>query len=191
MVTMRRTIFLIAVLLAGQTGFSRAAPEPRASSPERVHLQLSERVIGAGETLWFQGTLLGDPSLSTVLYAEVLNRAGVVVQGIFAVEDGVARGQLSLPDTLSGGWYQVRAYTQWMRNEGPTAFATRPLLVVNAYEDQLSVSASGQRASERQASFREEGAEATVQITLDQARYQPREPVKMRLQLADAARARG
>ena len=182
-----RIILLIACIVSGQNGFSQSAvTEPRASSPERVQLQLSERVVGAGETLWFQGTLRGDPSLSTVLYAEVLNRAGAVVQGIFAVEDGVARGQLSLPDTLSGGWYQVRAYTQWMRNEGPAAFATRPLLVVNAYEDRLSASASGQRTSERAAGS-PQGAEGTLRIILDQVRYSPREPVTMRLQLTDAA----
>ena len=187
LVTMQRMIF-IACVLSAQTGFwPPAFAEPRAPSPERVHLQLSERVIGAGETLWFQGTLRGDPSRSTVLYAEVLNRAGAVVQGIFAVEDGMARGQLSLPDTLSGGWYQVRAYTQWMRNEGPSAFATQPLLVVNAYEDRLSASAPGQRTSERPASPRGEGAEEAVRITLDRARYSPREPVTMRLQLTGAA----
>ena len=184
---MQRMIF-IACVLSAQTGFwPPAFAEPRAPSPERVHLQLSEHVIGAGETLWFQGTLRGDPSRSTVLYAEVLNRAGAVVQGIFAVEDGVARGQLSLPDTLSGGWYQVRAYTQWMRNEGPSAFATQPLLVVNAYEDRLSASAPSQRTSERPASPRGEGAEEAVRITLDRARYSPREPVTMRLQLTGAA----
>ncbi len=144
--------------------------------------------MGAGETLWFQGTLRGDPSLSTVLYAEVLNRAGAVVQGIFAIEDGVARGQLRLPDTLSGGWYQVRAYTQWMRNEGPIAFATQPLLVVNAYEDRLSASASDQRTPEPPANSRQ-AAEEAVQIELDQGRYQPRELVTVRLQLADATQS--
>ncbi len=188
MVTMQRMIFFVTCVLFAQSGFSSSAfTEPRASFSERVHLQLSERVVGAGETLWFQGTLRGDPSRSTVLYAEVLNRAGAVVQGIFAVEDGVARGQLSLPDTLSGGWYQVRAYTQWMRNEGPIAFATQPLLVVNAYEDRLSASAPGQRTSERPASPRGDGAEEAVRITLDRARYSPREPVTMRLQLTGAA----
>ena len=188
LVTMQRIVIFIAGILSAQTGFSNLAfAKPLASSSERVHLQLSERVIGAGETLWFQGTLRGDPSRSTVLYAEVLNRAGAVVQGIFAVEDGVARGQLSLPDTLSGGWYQVRAYTQWMRNEGPSAFATQPLLVVNAYEDRLSASAPGQRTSERPASPRGEGAEEAVQIKLDQARYRPRESVTVRLQLTGAA----
>ena len=189
LVTMRRIIIFIACVFGSSGLWHPAFAEPSASSPERVHLQLSERVIGAGETLWFQGTLRGNPSLSTVLYAEVLNRAGAVVQGIFAVEDGVAWGQLSLPDTLSGGWYQVRAYTQWMRNEGPSAFATQPLLVVNAYEDRLSasVSASDQRTSEPPASSRGDGAEEAVRITLDRARYSPREPVTMRLQLTGAA----
>ena len=178
---MRQTFFLLIGILGGHTAFTSAAP--LVSSPERVHLQLSEPVVGAGEALWFQGTLHGDPALSTVLYAEVLNRAGAVVQGIFAIEDGVARGQLNLPDTLSGGWYQVRAYTQWMRNEGPATFATQPLLVVNPYEDQLR--AAGQGAAGSSESPKPVNSQQEVRVTLDKSRYRPRETVAIRLQLAD------
>lgn len=160
-----------------------ATPDESVPPSERVHLQLSEPVIGTGEILWFQGTLWGGSPRSTVLYAEVLSQAGAVVQGIFAIEDGVARGQLRLPDTLSGGWYQVRAYTQWMRNEGPAAFATQPLLVVNPYEDQLR--ASGQPAPGQREDTGLTDSKSEVQITLDKARYQPREPMTVRLQLAD------
>ncbi len=186
LVIMRRTLFLIIATLSWQIESLPAAGLDSLGAPgERVHLQVSEEVIGAGETLWFQGALRGDNSRSTVLYAEVLNQIGAVVQGIFAIEDGVAQGQLKLSDTLSGGWYQVRAYTQWMRNEGPTAFATQPLLVVNPYEDQLSASGSDQRALNGREGAMNERAQAMVQIKLDKSHYQPREPVAIRLQLAD------
>lgn len=181
---MRRTFLsIVGILLVGPIGYAHAATADLSVLPsEQVHLQLSEQVIGAGETLWFQGTLWGDTPRSTVLYVEVLNRAGAVVQGIFPAEDGVARGQVSLPDTLSGGWYQVRAYTQWMRNEGPAAFATQPLLVVNPYEDQLRASSQPGRSGNTAST----DSKPEVQITLDKARYQPREPVTVRLQLTGA-----
>ncbi len=181
-------ILLACALICPVQPLGATVPERPLSPSERVHLQLSERVIGTGETLWFQGTLGGDNPRSTVLYVEVLNQGGAVVQGIFAIEEGVARGQLSLPDTISGGWYQVRAYTQWMRNEGPATFATQTLLVVNPYEDQLS--ALGQRTA-GPANAAQAVSEGDVRIALNKTSYHPREPVTIRLQLKeDAQQAR-
>ncbi|MGB3852111.1 MAG: hypothetical protein WA958_19250 [Tunicatimonas sp.] len=178
---MRQTLFILAGLLLGPAALLFATSTKAPTAPgERVFLQTSEQVIGAGETLWLQATLYGDAPRSTVLYAEVLNRSGAVVQGIFLIEDGVGEGQLSLPDTLSGGWYQVRAYTQWMRNEGPATFATQPLLVVNPYEDELRASGQGTTRQVGGAPTKE-----AVQIKLNKTYYQPREPVVVRWQLTD------
>ena len=188
MVTMLLTLSLVLSALgawpAPPSEQTQLVAQQLTESPERVHLQLSEHVIATGETLWFQGILEGDAPRSTVLYVEMLNRGGAVVQEIFAIQEGVARGQLSVPDTLSGGWYQVRAYTQWMRNEDPVAFATQVLLVVNPYEDQLRV--SEQQPSGQFRNLGQADAKDAVRVTLDKASYRPRETVMVRLQLADA-----
>ena len=101
---------------------------------EQIYVQLSEEVVGAGEPLWFQAHITHPDTsrtLSRVVYLELFNQQqAAVVQGIYSAAYGVASGQLTLPDTL-GGWYQLRAYTQAMRNGHLSNFFTQPILVVD------------------------------------------------------------
>ena len=152
--------------------------------PERVQLQLSEAVVAAGETLWFQGFLLGDSAESTVLYVELMSRAGAVAQGIYPIKKGVMQGQLTLPDTLSGGWYQVRAYTQWMRNFGEASFWSHPLLVINPYEA-LAESTPALSAPGEKEPARASGSGLTV--ALNQTQFRPREPMSVTISLKDTS----
>lgn len=128
---------------------------------ESLRVQLSEEVIAAGEELWFQALLSTDNTQaeagveSKVLYVEVLNRSQVVLQGIYSIKNSIARGQLQIPDTLSGGWYQLRAYTQWMRNFGD--YNAQPLLIVNPYEESLAVQQSRQSSFTKDITFFPEG----------------------------------
>ena len=161
---------------------SRGAVYQEKPVPEKVQLQLSEEVIASGATLWFRGFLLGDSAESKVLYVELMSREGAVVQGIYPIRKGVAQGQFSLPDTLSGGWYQVRAYTQWMRNFGESTFWSHPLLVINPYAD-LEKSASPPAAPEDKEPARASGSGLTV--ALDQTQVRPREPVSVTIGLKD------
>ena len=148
---------------------------------ERVHLQLSETVVAAGETLWLQGLLKGEAK-SAALYVEVLNRGGTVWQGIFPVQEQVAQGNIPVPDTLASGWYQVRAYTQWMRNAGATAFATRPLLVINPYRETKQI-ISGAPPSAETSEPASTGLPHEISVTLDQKSYRPRDSVAVTLRL--------
>lgn len=152
---------------------------------ERVALQLSEEVIATGKTLWLQGTLGGEHAGSRVLYVELLNQERAVVQGIFPIKNGLARGQLAIPDTLSGGWYQLRAYTQWMRNFGEAAFRTRPLLIVNPTEKTLNLPNQAASASHLPSTtaFPPSSSADGVQIILDKTRYRPRESPSVTLRL--------
>lgn len=157
-------------------------------SSESVHLQLSEEVIGAGETLWFQGILRGDQATSTVLYVELLNRQGAVWQGIYPIKKKVAKGSIYLPDTLTGGWYQIRAYTQWMRNWGVTSFWSAPLLVINPQDD-----AEGDDVTQSEDSIQpvvhDAASERELTITLSKARYQPRASVSAIVSLSGTSDA--
>ena len=178
-------LVLVALVLSTEA-YPRTTYQERPLS-ESVHLQLSEEVIGAGETLWFQGILQGDQAMSTVLYVELLNRQGVVWQGIYPIKEKLAKGSMYLPDTLTGGWYQIRAYTQWMRNWGATSFWSGPLLVINGQDDteqRIPTSSEG-------VAVRDVAPEKGVEITLSQASYQPRESVSITVRASgsdDAAR---
>jgi len=102
---------------------------------EQVHLHLSESIVGAGEAIWFQATITNTDSagdLSRVVYLELFNRQEeVVAQGIYQASYGIAPGQLMLPDSLAGGWYQLQAYTQYMRNGYSANYFSQPILVIN------------------------------------------------------------
>jgi len=108
---------------------------PNNLATERVSLQLSETVIGAGKNLWFQAIINNSDTaqeLSRVVYVEVFNQQRVAVaHGIYQASTGVTTGQLTLPDSLVGGWYQLRAYTQYMLNAGSNAYYTQPILIIS------------------------------------------------------------
>lgn len=167
------------------TNVCRGSAYQQSVPPEYVHLQLSEEVIAAGQKLWFQGILMGDSATSTVLYVEVLNRQGAVWQGIYPIRARVARGSIYLPDTLSGGWYQLRAYTQWMRNGGVTSFCSRPLLVINEQTESEPSIPTTPKGLDTQRTVPQSVAEKAVEITLGKDSYRPRDSVLVTVRLPD------
>lgn len=121
---------------------------------EQVSIQVSETIVGAGETIWFQASI--NPTDTTqepsrVIYLELFNQQKLaVVQGIYQASLGLSTGQLTLPDSLAGGWYQLRAYTQYMLNGRSNRFFTQPILVVNT---NATKPASAPDAQRNQANF--------------------------------------
>lgn len=79
---------------------------------------------------------------SKVLYIELIdrNKESVLTQ-VLQVENSVASAVMLLPDTLSTGIYNLKAYTHWMRNFNEQLFASEPIFVYNQYyEDNLQLS---------------------------------------------------
>ena len=172
---------IVALLLSANVcqGAADQAVAPR----EYVHLQLSEEVVAAGQTLWFQGLLRGDQATSTVLYVELLNRQGAIWQGIYPIKKQAAQGSIHLPDTLSGGWYQLRAYTQWMRNGGVDSFWSGALLVIRGQtEDEPSIPRVSEGLTLPQKK-RKNTSEEGVEITLSKASCQPRDSLTVTVRL--------
>lgn len=105
---------------------------------EKVYLQTDRDTYLPGETVWLSGSLfdgathLAD-SVSAVLYVELIDTQSRrrTLYGQFRATAGHAPGQLTLPDSLPGGTYRLRAYTGWMRNFPPDFFFTKELLVLN------------------------------------------------------------
>ncbi len=116
---------------------------------EQVYLAVSEEVLAAGDTLWFSGYLRADEKTSKVLYVELVSGEQSLQKETYLVNKGYVSGQVSIPDSLSSGLYQLRAYTQWMRNGEEKAFFSRHLLVINAYDDEPPVPESIQMLDTR------------------------------------------
>ena len=93
---------------------------------EKVYVHLDNTCYFLGDTIWFAAythrTDKNAPSdLSRVLYAELWNQDGYLVERqLIKMEKGHGYGQFALPDTLYGGYYELRAYTRWQLNWGET-----------------------------------------------------------------------
>ncbi|MBC7892869.1 MAG: TonB-dependent receptor plug domain-containing protein [Sphingobacteriaceae bacterium] len=90
---------------------------------EKVFLHLDRPYYSAGETIWYKAYLLDAntheaDSVSGVLYVELIDASARTVLQMqqLRAEAGYAAGDFALPDSLPAGPYQLRAYTNWMRN---------------------------------------------------------------------------
>ena len=102
-----------------------------------VHTDREEYI--AGEDLWFNIYLIDrqsfKPSLnSKIAYFELLNSENhPVVQKRFMIDKGFCPGQIVIPDTLRTGTYQIRAYTNWMKNFLPLNCFMKEIDIYNAF----------------------------------------------------------
>lgn len=95
----------------------------RAYPQEKAYLHLDRPYYSAGEIIWFKAYLTNSinhaaDSVSKVLYVDLVDKQNGKVLLLKKVElnGGLGQGELALGDSLRAGVYQVRAYTNWMRN---------------------------------------------------------------------------
>jgi hypothetical protein len=105
---------------------------------EEVYLHTDRKEYVAGEDIWLKAYLIDRQTFrltgnSRILYVEVINSGSrPVVQKRLILENGTGPGQLSLPDTLSPGYYTLRAYTNWMKNFMPVNCFSKKIRIYNA-----------------------------------------------------------
>ncbi len=99
--------------------FGRSVPQ------ETVFVHTDNTCYYVGDTIYFKAYVklsTGKVSnLSELLYVELLDNDGYLVERQnIRLNDGQGRGAVILPDTLYGGYYELRAYTRWQLNWGRT-----------------------------------------------------------------------
>lgn len=100
---------------------------------EKVYLHLDNTGYFMGETIRFKGYVVraddgGPTDLSKVLYVELLNPSGDIVESRkLPVKDGTAYGDIKVDSLMTTGFYEVRAYTRHMTNWGSNACFSRIL----------------------------------------------------------------
>lgn len=106
---------------------------------EKVYLQTDRDRYLPGETIWMSGYLFngithGIDSVSGVVYVELIEPVGrrLVLNARLQALGGQAPGQLLLPDSLRAGRYQLRAFTNYMRNFSDEYFFTKTVTVLPA-----------------------------------------------------------
>lgn len=91
-------------------------------SQEKVYLHLDNTGYFQGETIWFAGYVYDvgtnhQMSKSRVLYVELVNPSGDVIStDKFNILNGRTHGQVHLDSLITTGFYEIRAYTRYMRN---------------------------------------------------------------------------
>ncbi len=109
---------------------------------EKVYVQTDQDRYLPGETVWMSGYLFDGinhtiDSVSGVLYVELIEPVGRrrVLAGQLRATAGHAPGQLLLPDTLRAGRYQLRAFTNYMRNFSDAYYFAKTVTVLPASEN--------------------------------------------------------
>ncbi|GAB6013473.1 hypothetical protein [Viscerimonas tarda] len=107
---------------------------------EKVYLHFDNTGYYKGEAIWFKAYVVssGDnkfTNMSHVLYVDFLNPAGFVVESKkLKIEDGQARGEFQIADSINSGFFEVRAYTRYMLNFGENCLFSRVFPVYDSPE---------------------------------------------------------
>jgi hypothetical protein len=111
------------------------------SPAEKVFLQTDRPYYSANDTIWMKAWVL-DAGLnyskqSGLLYVELIDDTGkLVISQSMPVRFGISFGQMVLDDkTIAEGRYTLRAYTNWMQNEGEQSFFTKQIYISNTIDD--------------------------------------------------------
>lgn len=119
-----------------------------AHAQEKIYLHLDKYSYAAGETIWFKSyTTIGVHNLfsglSGIAYVELINPSNKIVNSLtIPLLMGVGLGDIALSDTITEGSYRLRAYTNWMRNEGESYFYDRTIQIANGRSDNVTTSTS-------------------------------------------------
>ena len=91
---------------------------------EKVYLHIDRTYYISGDDIWFQAYLVNAQSnypvsTSNNLYVELINPLNKIInREVIRLDNGLGTGDFKLDDSIAGGSYHLRAYTNWMRNFG-------------------------------------------------------------------------
>ncbi len=102
---------------------------------EKAYIQTDKTFYKPGEVLWFKAYILDGTSHevtsnSEVMYVELINpRGNVETKLTLPVLNGGASGSFDITESMPGGLYKMRAYTNWMKNFGDDFYFEKEIQV--------------------------------------------------------------
>ncbi len=133
------------------------------TAEERVYLHFDKHLYEPGEDIWFSAYVRDAHSFeaskkSEVVYVEFLSPKGSIEQSLtLLAQTGQAKGTFALPESIKGGLYTVKAYTNWQKNSA--AFFEREITIQKPVLPNLNM-----RLNFNKKAY---GAGETVEATLD------------------------
>src|SRR5690606_35719295 len=110
---------------------------------EKIYIHTDKPYYAVNDTIWLKAYVVEGErhtlaTRSKAVYVELINDAETVVSSLkLPMLQGMAEGSLYLANNLLEGNYRLRAYTQWMRNEGPMHFYDHIFQIGDASDFQM------------------------------------------------------
>jgi hypothetical protein len=105
---------------------------------EKMYVHLDRSGYSPGDTVWFKVYLLdaqnhSSDSISKNIYVDFFNKKSGRLLGrqFLKNEGGWSYSNFTFPDSISEGVYEIRAYTNWMRNFPEDLFFNKEIYVKN------------------------------------------------------------
>ncbi|MVM31352.1 TonB-dependent receptor plug domain-containing protein [Spirosoma sp. HMF4905] len=106
---------------------------------EKVYIHTDRDAYLIGETIWLKGYLMNGTtheadSVSRVLYVDLVDPVArrIRLRTQLRTTAGYAPGQLFLPDSIAAGTYQLRGYTNFMRNYPDAYFFSKTITILGS-----------------------------------------------------------
>jgi hypothetical protein len=104
---------------------------------EKVFIHTDKDICSPGDDIWLSGyVILGAGNYyslaSKVLFIDLIDSNGETISAQKQeIIQGRSKGLIALPKNIASGTYQLRGYTNWMRNEDERFYFTKTLKVLN------------------------------------------------------------
>lgn len=138
---------------------------------EKVYVHTDRDAYLIGETVWLKGYILNGftheaDTVSRVLYIDLVDPVAkrVRLREQLRATMSYAPGQLLLPDSLPAGTYQLRAYTNFMRNYPDAYFFSKTLTILPSDEKSAAGSTTLQQNGQPDVQFLPEGGQLIAGI---------------------------
>lgn len=125
----------------------------KSASVEKLFLQLDKPYYTAGDTILFKAYLFDQQSLmpstkSGLFYIDIYQDSSNIIKQIsLPLAQGISWGEIAIPETLKSGAYQLRAYTNWMRNFSEELFFYQSIYIANPSSKDLLINLTKQDSS--------------------------------------------
>ncbi len=133
-------ILMIPAIVKSQKFIERVQHKFQQQAPlfqEKLYIHTDKNFYLAGEIMWFKiytvnGKTHQPINISKLAYVEILDRQSKpVLQAKILLSKNGGEGSFYLPVTLNSDHYILRAYTNWMKNDGAADFYEQPITIVN------------------------------------------------------------
>lgn len=140
-------LFFIVPLITIAQNETTLSDKPKTLVPdiEKVYLHTDRNYYAVGESLWYKAYLVYAYNNvlfdnSKTLYVELISpESKIIARNVTRLDEGLGHGDFILSDSLGvkPGTYQLRGYTNWMRNFGDDFIFKKEIQIISPNKEPL------------------------------------------------------